>query len=91
MRTIAWRQLQAAVISQVNPRVENICGAQWYPTTRTSPAGQPRGTLAGRAGACRVFSDHGFLSELPSFRVFRTYLQGIEKKIFLQVHIPMSQ
>ena len=49
------------------------------PMLGSSPAGQPQGTPTCRAGTCRVFSDHGFLSEITSFWVFRTYLQGIEK------------
>ena len=68
-----------------NPWVENIYGARWYgtplhvPMLGSSPAGQPQGTPTCRAGTCRVFSDHGFLSEITSFWVFRTYLQGLKK------------
>ena len=51
------------------------------PMLGSSPAGQPQGTPTCRAGTCRVFSDHGFLSEITSFWVFRTYLQGLKKKL----------
>jgi hypothetical protein len=68
-----------SLLGQVKPTGRKYLWYPMVPQYTYEPCRHPRGTPAGRAGAYRVFSDHGFLSELASLWVFRTYLQGIEK------------
>ena len=75
LRTIAWCQLQAQT-----DRGENA--------QKTLSLSKSVCVLQ----ICGVVScSSGFVSELTSFWVFRTYLQGIEKQKCLQMYLPMSQ
>ena len=56
-----------------NPRVENICGAQWYPTTRTYASYEHCGPT------CRVFPIMIFYQKLTVSRSFELIHKVLKK------------